>query len=811
MPEIHDPPSIDGNDVIDLITSRFPHEALDSWTEPQLEWIVTGSDGERIRQVWGVIGYSSDPSQALSLRYDIDAIEGRCLAMESMIEDIEVTGTLRTLATAGTMPDVPGNPEILVPLPHAFVEVPGVAVGMSNSLGDFVLTVPPASNWPVAAELTGVWGSVVDSSSSGCTGGGQAIPGQPIELILNSMAMEHDTSEVNVFLHTDRAFKFFTDNDLGFPAIQAGLQCNVNVPGSCNAFYNIADQSLNFFEAGGGCVNTAYSTVITHEFGHYLVNQLGVPQAAFGEGFSDAFSILVHEDPVVGRDFGGPGSHIRDIASAGVTYPCFGTVHDCGQMLAGFWWDLLEILRVDFGQEEGWERTAILFSDWASITSGGFGGQPFHEFTVQEILSVDDDDADLSNGTTHYWQIREAALGRNVNVPPVVSLIVEIIDPIPQFVTPNAAFPIGVSILDGVGTYLPGSGKLIYRYGFGVIEEIPFQSLGGPLFQAILPPSDCGSEILWAISVMSSFGNTIQIPSEGMFSPFRTPVGEMLVTALDSPLETATGWQLSAPGDDATSGLWEHGVPLPTLAQSSGDHSEGAGFVNCFATGLGNPGGNIGDSDVDGGVTTLTSPPFSAAGGIDYRTEISYWRWYVNDGSAAPVDDSFKVECTIDNGLTWHEVETLGPGSEDASGGWEDHVFWLDQVAPPGSEFQLRFIASDLGNGNIVEAAIDDFRVRHLECTPTSNPVVQFRRGDCNADGGIDVSDPIMLIEYLFGAAAPLQCADSCDVDDGGILDLQDGIILLQSVFGLGLPLPSICEPDPTIDLLECLQGTGCP
>lgn len=811
VPELEVLPSLSRDDAFDLATSRYSHDDLDLWTEPQQEWIVSGDDGERVRLVWSVIGYSSDPALALSLRYDIDATNGRCLAIESMIEDVDITGTLSSLATPGTLPDVPGNPEILVSLPNALVEIPGFATGVSNSLGEFVLSVPPASNWPVEAQLSATWGEVIDSSSSGCTGGGQAIPGQPIDLILNSPVMEHDTSEVNVFLHTDRAFRFFTDNDLGFPAIQAGIQCNVNVPGICNAYYNIADQSLNFFEAGAGCVNAAYSTVITHEFGHYLVNQLGVAQGAFGEGFSDTFSVIVHEDPIVGRDFLGPGSHIRNIATAGVTYPCFGEIHDCGQMLAGFWWDLLEILRVDFGQEEGWERTAALFSDWASITSGGFGGQPLHEFTVQEILSIDDDDSDLTNGTTHYWQIREAALARNINVPPVVSLIVEITDPIPQFVNPNVAYPIGLSILDGVGTYLPGSGILSYRYGSGVIEEVPLQSLGGPLYQGILPPSDCGSEIQWAISLMSSLGNTIQIPSEGMFSPFRTPVGEMLVTVLDSQLETSTGWQMSAPGDSAISGLWEHGIPIPTLAQSSGDHSEGAGFVNCFATGLGVPGGLIGDDDVDGGVATLTSPPIPIAAGVGHRTEISYWRWYVNDGSAAPVDDSFKVECTSDGGLTWNEVEILGPGSEYASGGWEEHLFWLDQIAPQGTEFQLRFIASDLGIGNIVEAAIDDLRIRHLECSPTSNPVVKFRRGDCNADGGIDVSDPIMLFEHLFGSATQLPCADSCDVDDGGILDLQDGIVLLQAVFGFGLPLPSTCEPDPTDDLLECLQGTACP
>lgn len=815
IPDVTEFPKLRAADIVPLIGLTLESEGLDSWTDPQLEWIVCGPDGDRIRLVWSVIGYSSAPSHALALRFDIDALDGNCLATESVIEEVDVTGSLWALATLGTSPDQSANPESLIPLPNARVEIPGVAVGTSDELGNFVLSAPPAASWPVVAELVGAWGSVADLSSPGCSGSGQAFPGQPIDVILNPSGMVHDTSEVNAFMHTDCAFRFFQDSNAGFPAIQAGLQCNVNVPGVCNAFYNEADQSVNFFIEGSGCANASYSTIVTHEFGHYLVNQLGIAQGAFGEGFADSVSIVLNEEPIIGRDFGGPGFHIRDVAAAGVTYPCFGDVHHCGQLLAGFWWDLLEIMGSEFGPEEGWDRTAILFRDWASITSGGFGGQPFHEFMVQEILSVDDDDADLTNGSTHYWQIREAALGRNVAVPPVVSLVVEITEPLPEFVLPLTAYPIDVTIFDSAGTYIPSSGKLLYRFGSGIVQEIPLLALGGFFHQAILPPSDCGTEISWCLNASSSFGDTIQIPTEGMFAPFRTPVGDTIVTVLDSPLEDSTGWNLSVSGDDATSGAWEHGIPIGTLSQSSGDHSPGAGTEKCFATGIGFPGGATGDSDVDGGATTLTSPAFPVADGLTHRTEISYWRWYVNDGSAAPPDDSLVVQCTPDDGITWYSVEVLGPGDEDASGGWEEHVFWLDQVAPPSSEIRLRFIASDHGFGNIVEAAIDDLKIRHLQCSSTPVPAVNFRRGDCNSDGGIDVSDPILLIEHLFGASGPLPCADSCDVDDGGVLDLQDSIVLLQLVFGMGsVPIapPAVtCGSDPVVDLLDCLQGTPCP
>ena len=41
---------------------------------------------------------------------------------------------------------------------------------------------------------------------------------------------------------------------------------NVNISSTCNAYYN--GVSVNFYAAGGSCVNTAYSSVVLHEMGH---------------------------------------------------------------------------------------------------------------------------------------------------------------------------------------------------------------------------------------------------------------------------------------------------------------------------------------------------------------------------------------------------------------------------------------------------------------------------------------------------------------------------------------------------------------
>lgn len=88
-----------------------------------------------------------------------------------------------------------------------------------------------------------------------------------------------------------------------------------------------------------------------------------------------------------------------------------------------------------------------------------------------------------------------------------------------------------------------------------------------------------------------------------------------------------------------------------------------------------------------------------------------------------------------------------------------------------------------------------------------------FVRGDINADGGFNISDPIFGLEYLFGGG-PLFCAKALDVNDSGATDLADIIFTLGAIFGLGglpgAPFPD-CGVDPTPDGLSCDDFAICP
>ena len=87
-----------------------------------------------------------------------------------------------------------------------------------------------------------------------------------------------------------------------------------------------------------------------------------------------------------------------------------------------------------------------------------------------------------------------------------------------------------------------------------------------------------------------------------------------------------------------------------------------------------------------------------------------------------------------------------------------------------------------------------------------------FVRADANADGNFDISDPITMLEYLFGMGQP-PCFKALDGNDDGGIDVADPIFTLSVLFAGGTTPPSPypnCGTDPTPDTLTCVSFVGC-
>ena len=92
-----------------------------------------------------------------------------------------------------------------------------------------------------------------------------------------------------------------------------------------------------------------------------------------------------------------------------------------------------------------------------------------------------------------------------------------------------------------------------------------------------------------------------------------------------------------------------------------------------------------------------------------------------------------------------------------------------------------------------------------------------FFRGEVDGDGSVELTDAVVVLDFLFlGGTAP-GCLDAADTNDDGELTLTDGIFLLSHLF-LGSTAPPPPEPtatcpgeDPTADSLDCESGVASP
>jgi len=150
---------------------------------------------------------------------------------------------------------------------------------------------------------------------------------------------------------------------------------------------------------------------------------------------------------------------------------------------------------------------------------------------------------------------------------------------------------------------------------------------------------------------------------------------------------------------------------------------------------------------------------------------LSYWRWFSNDQGATPNSDVFLIDISNNNGTNWVNVETVGPSGPEASAGWYFHEVVVSSLLPLTSQMKVRFIAQDLGDGSLVEAAVDDVQIRSFSC----DPLPPACPGDWNDDGLVSSQD---FFDFLSGFFA-----GNADFNNSGATDSQDFFDFISAFF----------------------------
>lgn len=399
----------------------------------------------------------------------------------------------------------------------------------------------------------------------------------------------------------------------------------------------------------------------------------------------------------------------------------------------------------------------LMEDPWSSANTQNFHIEA-HDFA---FIDIDKDGClDIFMALCSGWRV----LMRDNCVPPEPpDVIISLPNGVPNVLQPGVPVPFDVQLIDGEESVTGGT--LHYSYDGGAFQTVPLQpqARGAGMYTATLPPAECLQNPRFYLSADGDLGGTEFNPPDAPIG-FYNAVAGILNTVRNDEMEGPAddGWSVDLENtDDATTGVWERGNPDATDAQPENDNSP-TGTL-CWYTGQSAPGATNGANDVDGGSTTLFSPVFDLT--TAETATIRYWRWYSNDEGPSPDADVFVVE--INNGVSgWVEVETVGPTSPGEA--WLVHDFDPESIVAITDTMQMRFIASDLNSGSIVEAAIDDFNVTIVECDDT--PI-------CPADivGGNNTVDVFDLLELLnnwgtsgTGAdiAAPTNTVDVFDLLD---------------------------------------------
>lgn len=243
--------------------------------------------------------------------------------------------------------------------------------------------------------------------------------------------------------------------------------------------------------------------------------------------------------------------------------------------------------------------------------------------------------------------------------------------------------------------------RLYYRVNNGGWQFV--NMVGAGTYTGSIPGQNAGARVDFYVWAQDGVGLTATYPANAPIGHHSLYVTEV---AYAYDVESAdANWLLSAPGDNATTGLWVRVDPVGTdyngeAIQPENDHTPAPG-VTCFITGNTPVGGAAGDNDVDNGCTTLRSPIFDLS-----QAElafVSYARWFMMGGASA--DDVFRIEVSNNGGGTWQALETVSSFSPN----WAEATVELSDLLPLTNQMQFRFIACDINTQGLTECGIDDF------------------------------------------------------------------------------------------------------
>lgn len=610
-----------------------------------------------------------------------------------------------------------------IPLRGIVINVPGVGVRTTDQNGQFDIDISS----PVTININGLNGTHFNliSGTAAPVGSVTVTPGVNATIqLLTSGASTNAAAHTTTAYWTDRTNEWARSilGNSGQLAQISNVGVTVNIASTCNAYYT--GNTINFYQSGGGCANTAFSSVIAHEWGHGLDAQYGGISNSNAEGLSEGWGDIIGmyqlDSPLLGSGFQSPGQPLRNGNNSRIWPYSSGSPHGAGQVWMGWAWRFREAMRVTHGP------LAIALTD--DLVLGSIvADATTREQAVLEVFLADDDDGNLLNGTPNYNELSSASVQKGIPYPEVQLIAL-------------AHAPLGntgaqLTAREVYCQASPNSGsitqlRIVYDAGNGSVVRNMHPTGATNQFLAMLPGLESGV-VTYRVEAVHSTGAIVRLPQSGDYS-YQIDNGTFAGFWVDGFESNGPGWTHA---QIATQDDWQVGNPNGKSGTSSGvawaDPQNAAVGSNCYGNDLGNLIGTANwNGRYQGNVNNwLRSPIIDCSNRTGVR--IRFRRWLtVEEG----IYDEASLYCNgqlvwqnPQNGNTvdtsWQTVEYLVPWADnnpsvqfewrlitDAGlhlGGWNIDEVEIGETVLPTNDAELRFTPEQVVQGAPMTLRID--------------------------------------------------------------------------------------------------------
>jgi hypothetical protein len=359
-----------------------------------------------------------------------------------------------------------------------------------------------------------------------------------------------------------------------------------------------------------------------------------------------------------------------------------------------------------------WNAVSGASRYWVLRTEG-HAGCNFGKARIADITGTSFTDTSVANGREYYYNVvaqgSSAACFTSVsncaNATPAVSTT-------PDFSI--ACVPSSLTVIQGGS----GNSTCTVTSTNGFNSAVTLSCTGAPsgvgcgfVPNPVTPPAGGSTNSALTVSVAgTTTPGTYNFNVQGVGGSLTRTTGITLTVSPPGPVtvffdnfETSQGWTTNPNGTDtATTGLWERGDPESTSSSGTKQLGTTVSGLNDLVTGR-LAGSSVGAFDIDGGVTSIQSPPITLPSTGTITLSFSYYFAHLNNSSNADYLRVFVVGST-----TSQFFQELGAATDDDAV-WATSSVNISSFA--GQTVRIRIDAADASTASLVEAAVDDVRI----------------------------------------------------------------------------------------------------